>query len=190
MARVSGGLSQREAGRAVGMSHSEWGRIERGELETVTVEQLALACAAVGLVLSIRTYPLGDPVRDAGQLRYAALVGELLPPHAVWRTEVPFPRSGDPRAWDGVASLDGRRAAFEIEVRVLDVQALDRRMALKLRDGGLDVLILVVPGTRANRRALATHREALRSRFPLDSPAIHAAFAAGSLPDRCGILVL
>lgn len=189
-ARIGAGLSQREAGGAVGMSHSEYGRLERMELEHPTVEQLALACASVGLRLVVKAYPAGDPARDAVQLRLAARFATLLPPTASWRTEVPLPQPGDLRAWDGLAALDGREIGAEIESRLYDVQALERRIALKQRDGGISLVVLVVADTRTNRRVLADHRDALRTRFPLDGREILAAFRAGRLPEASGILLL
>jgi len=69
--RLAFGLSIANAARAVGLHPSTFGRIERNELAHVTIEQLALACAAVGNQLSLRSFPVDDPARDAGQLRFA-----------------------------------------------------------------------------------------------------------------------
>jgi hypothetical protein len=41
--RLMAGISQGLAGAAVGMSHAQFGGIERGALQNVTVEQLCLA---------------------------------------------------------------------------------------------------------------------------------------------------
>ena len=65
-ARRAAGLSQHAAAAAVGMSHAQFGRIERGALEQLTVEQACRAGMAVGLRLNARLYPDGDPVRDRG----------------------------------------------------------------------------------------------------------------------------
>jgi transcriptional regulator with XRE-family HTH domain len=135
-ARTSAGLSLRTAGNAADMSHAQFGRIERGELPQVTVDQLSRACAAVGLRLIVRGYPDGDAVRDSAQL---ALLGRFrfrLPERAGWATEVPLSPSGDLRAWDGIATVAGERFAIEAETRLHDIQALERRIALKQRDGG------------------------------------------------------
>jgi hypothetical protein len=75
-------------------------------------------------------------------------------------------------------------------MRLGDIQALDRRMALKLRDGGIRVLILLVNDTHLNREMLAAHREVLRPRFPLDGRQILDALRRGELPDQSGILML
>lgn len=189
-ARLQGGLTQAGAGGAADMSHAQFGRIERGVLDELNIDQLSRACSAVGLRLVVKAYPDGDPVRDEAQRRLLERFRVRLPDGTVWRTEVPLPLPGDRRAWDGVAAKDRRVAACEAETALRDVQALERRIALKQRDGGIETVILVVSDTRANRRALAAHREALRERFPLDGREILAAFSAGRLPNRSGILML
>jgi hypothetical protein len=157
------------------MSHAQFGRIERGELLQLTVDQASRACAAVGLRLAVRTYPDGDPVADRAQLALLGRFRACLPEHARWLSEVPIPIQGDRRAWDAISIVAGFRFAVEAETRLRDIQALERRIALKQRDGGVDVVILLVNDTAANRRVLAAHREALRARFPLDGRAILAA---------------
>jgi hypothetical protein len=62
-----------------------------------------------------------------------------------------FP-AGDPRAWDATVRGDVFRAGIEAETRFRDQQALDRRLALKERDGGMDRLILVLLDSRSNAR--------------------------------------
>jgi len=113
-----------------------------------------------------------------------------LGPGLAWRSEVPLPDPGDPRAWDATISDGSAVVAIEAETRVTDVQALERRIGRKRRDGDVDRVILLVADTATNRRALAAAREALRPGFPLDGRAILAAVGAGRLPDGGGILVL
>jgi transcriptional regulator with XRE-family HTH domain len=189
-ARIAAGLSQGEAGAAVRMSHAQFGRIERATLEELTVEQLVRAAAAVGTELSVKLYPAGEPVHDRAQLRLLERMLAIAPPACRWRREVPLPMPGDLRAWDAVGELERQRMAVEAETRLRDIQALDRRLALKQRDGRIAVLVLVVADTRANRSVLAAHREALRPSFPLDRRHIRSAFDAGRLPDRNGLLVV
>ena len=105
-------------------------------------------------------------------------------------TEVPLPIPGDRRAWDGFIRVGNGAIGVEAEARIRDAQAVDRRCALKRRDGGVDMVILLVADTRANRRMLALHREALRSSFPLDTRQILAALRAGRAPSGSGIVVL
>ena len=172
------------------MSPSEFGRIERGVLQRPTLDQLGRACLAVGLKLSVKAYPVADPVRDGPQRALLERFRTLLPPAARWATEVRLELPGDLRAWDGMAVLHERHAACEAETNLHDIQALDRRIGLKQRDGQVDVVILVVADTRSNRRVIAEHRDALRPRFPLHGRQIRSILAAGHLPDRSGIILL
>jgi len=188
--RIGVGLSIEAAAASVGLHPSTFGRIERDELEHVTVEQLALACAAVGNRLWLRTYPTEDPARDAGQLRLMARLRAQLPAGTQLHTEVPIPIPGDLRAVDGMLVMGPARIGVEAEVRLGDVQAIDRRTQLKKRDAGLDRMILLVADTRTNRRVLSQHREALRGTYPLDSKATLAALARGDVPPEDGIVVL
>jgi hypothetical protein len=189
-ARQGTGISQREAGALVQMSHAQFGRIERAELEEVTIEQLSRACSAVGLRLVARAVPDSDPAVDAGQLALLRRFRGLLPAETPFSTEVPFPIAGDRRAWDGLFRLEQRIIAVEAETRIRDVQALDRRCLLKLRDGAADLLILVVADTAWNRELLDQHREALRATFPLDGRQVRPLLRAGRAPARNGIVVM
>lgn len=190
LARVGAGASLRDASARAGMSHSQLGRIERGETEGVSVDQLSRACAAVGLKLIAKAVPGAGPALDAGQL---GLLGrfELVLPRGttLWR-EVPLPSPGDLRAWDAFIKLQDVRIAVEAETKLADVQALDRRLSLKLRDGEVDVLLLLVSDTAHNREFLGAHREALRASFPLDGRQILPLLRAGKPPTANGIVVL
>jgi transcriptional regulator with XRE-family HTH domain len=190
MTRRGAGVSVRVAAATAGMSESTFRRIERGQLAHVSVVQLATACAAVGLKFSARPYPDADPIRDAGQTRLLERLKRHVPTHAPWRTEVPMQIPGDLRAWDAVFTLAGATVAVEAEVRLTDLQALDRKIALKRRDGGIQIVILVIGDTAGNRGLLAHHREAMRANFPLDTRAILAALRAGLPPAASGIVVL
>jgi transcriptional regulator with XRE-family HTH domain len=189
-ARLDAGLSQRVAAAAVGISHSQFGRIERGELRELTVEQLSRACGAVGLKLVARAYPVGEPVRDAAQIALLSRFRRLLPPGVGLETEVPLPIPGDLRAWDGLATFPDGAVAVDAESRLRDAQALDRRMGLKQRDGAVDRVILLVNDTAWNRRVMRAARDALRGRFPADGRELLRAIRAGHAPGRSGILVL
>jgi transcriptional regulator with XRE-family HTH domain len=189
-ARTTGGVSQREAGAAVGISRSQFGRIERGELKDVSVDQLSRACSAVGMRLLVRAVPDADPAVDAGQLALLGRLRRLLPAETLFGTEVPLPLPGDRRSWDAVATLDGGETAVEAETRLRDIQALDRRCALKRRDGGMKRVILLVADTANNRAILNIHREGLRANFPLDGRQILPCLRAGRAPSASGIVVL
>jgi transcriptional regulator with XRE-family HTH domain len=190
LARIDAGLSLDVASRTVGLSASTMARIERAKLPNVSVRQLSLACSAVGLDLALRAYPDGDPARDAGHAALLERVRRCLPAGAPWRTEVPLPIRGDRRAWDAMTILERRRIHLEAEMRIGDVQALERKIELKRRDGGVETVILVIADTRHNRRMLAAHRESLRAAFPLDTRAVLGALRAGRAPSASGIVVI
>ncbi|MGZ9231215.1 MAG: helix-turn-helix domain-containing protein [Candidatus Limnocylindrales bacterium] len=190
LTRRGAGVSIRAAAASVGMSETMFGRIERGRLPQVTVTQLAVASAAVGLRFAGRAYPDGDPVRDEAHTRLLQRFRDELPVGTPWRLEVPLPIPGDRRAWDAQCVLDPSTVAVEAEMRLSDLQALDRRIALKRRDGSVGLVVLLIADTHANRRHLAENRELLRPSFPLDSRAILAAVRLGQPPSAPGIVVL
>jgi transcriptional regulator with XRE-family HTH domain len=190
IARLGLGISQTTAGGRVGISHAQFSRIERATIEDLTIDQLIRACAAVGLRLLARAIPGGDPPLDSGQLALLGRLRRQLPQSIRMFTEVPLPNQGDLRAWDATLEAGGERSAVEAEARIRDFQAVERRVALKQRDGGVDRVILLVAATEANRQTLAAHREHLRARFPLDSRAVLGALRSGRLPEQSGILIL
>jgi transcriptional regulator with XRE-family HTH domain len=166
-ARLSAGLGQDDVARALGISRSQYSRIERGASSDLTIDRVARLFTILGMDLAVRAYPAGDPIRDAAQVALLGRLRERCHPSIRWRTEVAFPIPGDLRAWDATAICPAFRAGVEAETRIRDVQALDRRMALKERDGGMDRLILVVLDSRSNRSALRSAEAILRARFPI-----------------------
>lgn len=188
--RLAGGVSLRTAGASVGVSHAQFGRIERAELPNVSVEQLCLACAAVGLRFAGRAFPNGDPVRDRAQLALIARFRARLPPDLRVRAEVPLPIERDLRAWDLTLALEPDPAAVEAESRLRDVQGLQRRLELKQRDGRIRCVILLVNDTPTNRRVLDLHRVDLAATFPLGSRDVLAAIRRGRTPHANGVVVL
>jgi hypothetical protein len=145
--------------------------------------------AVVGLRIGLRAYPGGDPLRDAAHARLLERFRRRLHPALGWRTEVPLPNAGDPRAWDAVVTGDGWRDGIEAETGVDDAQALERRAQLKQRDGGLDHVILVISDTKRNRQALGTAPSAFAA-FPLRTRQVLGALATGRHPGASGIVLL
>jgi len=189
-ARLSSGLTQGVVGRPCGMSASYVGKIERGEARSVSIVRYARLCSVLGLDLTVKAYPAGDPLRDAG---HVALLGRLrarIHPSWTWRTEVPMPLSGDLRAWDALMSGFGTRIGVEAESRPRDFQAVDRRLALKKRDGAVDHVLLLLADTRANRTLMRDLGDALRANYPIDGRAALAALAAGRDPGGSAIVIL
>jgi hypothetical protein len=189
-ARVGAGLSLRTVGRAVRASHARVGRFERGEIRSADTDFIGACCAVVGLELVLRAYPAGDALRDRAQQALLARLGREL--HATIRmsTKVPLPIDRDLRAWDAVIGTDAWTAHVEAESRIDDAQALERKLALKQRDGRAEILILLVADTRANRAALAAIRPSLHALLPLDGRAILAALRAGQKPAGSGLVML
>jgi hypothetical protein len=119
----------------------------------------------------------------------------------VWRTEVPVAASPAPiasggrgaldrRAWDAI--IEGRdwRVGVEAETRLFDIQALDRRVGLKQRDGVVTAVILLVNDTANNRRILELDDLGLRDRFPGSARSALKQLAAGLPPAANTLLVL
>jgi len=191
--RVDRGLSQSDVGRALRMSASEISRLERG-IVPLDFETASALLAIVGLDLSARAYPGGQPFRDRPQ---GDLLGRLrgrLHASLVMGGEVGLPIPGDLRAWD--ATISGRSIArrwsipVEAETGPRDCQALERRLELKMRDAGAATMILLLADTRLNREFVRANRETLAARFPLPGPRALELLAVGeSLPASALILL-
>ena len=188
-ARVGAGLSLRAVGAAAGVDHVQIWKVEHGRPSGLGLEAIGAIAAVVGLDLRLRAFPAGDPIRDAGQQRLLQRLRARIHPTLRWRTEVPLPIEGDLRAWDARIAGPGWHSVVEAETVVADVQALERRVALKQRDGGEDHLLLLVADTRRNRRALAAAPAAFDG-FARDARATLRALAAGVDPRRSGIVIL
>ena len=173
-------------------------RIERGLVPEVSVRQLARIGAVVGLDVRTRAYPGGDPVRDIAQVRLLHRLMARLPPALTFRTEVPLPIDGDQRSWDGWIAgfgepghLRGNRGLpVDAETRLHDIQAMLRRLMLKLRDSHEAHVLLVVADTRSNRRAVAAAADLLGAAFPMQPRAALACLSAGQYPGSSALIFL
>lgn len=188
-ARLGAGLSQRVLGRVIGLSHSAVGRLERGELQRVTVERIAIAAAALGLDLRIGLFPSGSPVRDAAHLALIERLHRRVRTSLRWRAEVPVPLPGDLRSADVVIDGPSVEELVEAETRLDDLQALERRVRIKQRDLRIQRVILLVADTRHNRSVVTAHPE-LVERFPVTMRACLAALRAGRDPGGDSIVLL
>ena len=91
--------------------------------------------------------------------------GRCVHPTFRWQSEAPVVTGGDMRAWDVL--LSGLVViGVDAETRLHDIQAIQRRTALKRRDGAVDRVLLVIADTRHNRRVLEEHSVALAGTFP------------------------
>jgi transcriptional regulator with XRE-family HTH domain len=188
-ARLGRGLTQAQLGKSIGVDRERVSAVERRRPRAMTVEQLALQAAVLGMKLSVKLYPLGDAVRDIAQIRYINRFIERV--GAAWRValDVPIPLPGDLRAIDVV--LTGACViAVEVVTRLRDVQAVIRSAQLKQRDFGATRVVIVVAGTHANRKALALARSGLGAAFDLDSQQVLRLLASGNDPGRDAIILL
>jgi transcriptional regulator with XRE-family HTH domain len=189
-ARIRHGLSQTQIGRSVGLSAAQVSRIERGLSPRVPVLHLARLLSTVGLELAARAFPAGTPLRDVAHARLLERLRAILPAAARWRTEVPLAIRGDQRAWDATIELNGAVIGVEAETRPTDLQALGRRLALKRRDGGSDLVVLLLANTRHNRQLLALGQQSLAADYPVDGRAALEAFRSGNAPEGSAVILL
>jgi transcriptional regulator with XRE-family HTH domain len=187
--RIDRGLSQSTIGRALGQSKSTVSRIERGLRPEVSIRSYARAFAVLGLELSMRVYPSGEPIRDAGHVRLLARFRARVATRFTWRSEVPIGR-GDLRAWDAVLARLGLSVGVEAETRPRDLQALERRIQRKQVDSGIDRVVLLLADTRHNRSLLRDRGADLRLNFPVPGSIALPALYRGDDPGGNAIIVL
>jgi transcriptional regulator with XRE-family HTH domain len=189
-ARLSAGLGQAEVASALGISVAQISRIERGLSPDLTIAMAIRLFAVLGLEISVRAYPAGDPIRDAAHVALLEKLRVRCHPSIAWRTEVAFPTPGDLRAWDATAVCPSFRAGVEAETRFRDIQALDRRLALKERDGGMDRIILLGLDSRANRSILRQSGGQLMLRFPVSGSRALELLSVGADPGGNTLILL
>ena len=131
-----------------------------------------------------------SPIRDAAQARLLKRLQAQLPAPAKLRTEVSLRLVGELRTWDRQIEAINGTCKLEAETVIHDPQATERRIALKMADDQVDVVILLVADTPRHRRAQREFRGLLAARFPLDTRAGMRQLRAGRIPDRSGIVVL
>jgi len=187
--RRSAGLTQTEIGRPCQLTRSSYARLAAGGRRARPGE-LACLGAVVALEVRTRAFPAGDPIRDAGHVRLLGRLRGRLSPALEWRTEVPVTSAAeDQRAWDAVITGSGWRLHVEAETVLDDLQALDRRLALKRRDGNAERVLVVVAATHRNRRVLAGAPAAFAG-LSRDARSILRALADGHDPELSGIVLL
>jgi hypothetical protein len=190
VARRDRGLGVLDIGRAIDLSGSAVSRLLGGQTQDVGVIRLSTIAAVAGLDLSVRTYPGGTPIRDAARGALLRAFRSRLHSSLTWGIEVPLPRSGDQRAWDGFIRGRGWRYGVEAETHPTDVQALGRRLELKRLDGEVDGIILVLPATRHTRAFLRLAGDFLRPIFPVPGSRALELLGAGVDPGGCAIVVI
>jgi len=166
VARQEAGLSQRSVAQLTGISQTELSRIEHLQtIDRLSVVDLAALASVVGRELGANLYPAGEPIRDAGHQvlirRFRALLNDS------WRVaaEVPLPMAGERRAWDLLLRIPLQLVGVEAETKIRDVQALVRRIREREREGGADVIVIVLSESAHNRHVLSQLLEALGPRY-------------------------
>lgn len=179
-ARLARGLSQKLVANVAGVSQGQLSEVERGTYPTAPLGTFVRVAAALGLDLSVRTFPGGEPIRDKAHVallqRFRKAVGESWQ----WAAEVPLPIPGDRRAWDRTMRRPGTFIGVEGEMRPTDMQELQRRIALKKRDGQVDRLILVLADTEWCRRLIRLND--VETTFPVSGKVALRALAEGRDP--------
>ena len=164
---------------ALGISVSQYSRIERG---------LSPDCRSAGHACSRSSAWTSRSVRTRAATR-SAMPAHAALARAAARAMSPLDRYGGRRSRSRIlatcapgtrlAMCRAFRAGVEAETRLRDLQALDRRLALKERDGGMDRLILLVlDSPREPRRRTCAPRCSWRFGFPSRAPGAGVA--------RCG----
>jgi transcriptional regulator with XRE-family HTH domain len=188
--RVDRGLGGADMARAAGISPAQYSRIERGLTDSLSIEQASLLLSIVGLELSVRVHPGGEPLRDAAHVALLRRFRACLHGSLRFTTEVAFPGFGDPRAWDGVVAAGDWRHGVEAETRPRDRQALERRLALKLRDGDVSSMSLLLIDSRHNRDFVRANWDSLGERFPIPGRRSLELLRAGVDPGGNSIILL
>ena len=174
--------------RAAGISQGQLSEVERGTYPTAPLGTFVRVATALGLDLSVRTFPGGEPIRDKAQValleRFRKAVGESWQ----WAAEVPLPILGDRRAWDRTMRRHGTLIGVEGETRPTDMQELQRRLAIKKRDGQVDRLILVLADTEWCRRLIRLND--VETSFPVPGRVALRALAEGRDPGGDAVVLL
>lgn len=189
-ARLLAGLSQRAVGRAARVSQATVSRAERGIPPFPDLIVMATLARVVGLDLSVRCFPSAGPLRDVAHVRLLDRFLARVATGVGRRLEAPIRLPGDQRAWDVLLVVGGIRIGVAAETRLRDAQALVRREQAKARDDGVDLLLLVVADTLANRLALRDARDVLSADLPMRTRDVLWALGRGQAPSGSGIVVV
>jgi transcriptional regulator with XRE-family HTH domain len=156
--RVEIGISQQQVAIAAGIARLSYLRIERGGMSNLPIMTASRVAAVLGLDLAVRAYPGVGSMRGAADTARLARVMQCEAPPLSFANEVPLPQGPDlpfeQRAWDAMVSGRDKRTGFEMEMRIRDGQALERRIELKRRDDPVDGVVLLLADTKTNRDAI------------------------------------
>jgi transcriptional regulator with XRE-family HTH domain len=200
--RQATGLHQADVARRAGVSQPEIARLEAGRGGNAGIDTWAVCAAAVGLQLAgfFERAPGADLPRDLQHLRRQDLLVRVSTPGG-WSPdpEAVLPDDGPrPRSIDVLLLREVRREAAVVEIwdLLLDGGAAMRGLAAKvhatrvrLGEGWRVHGLLVIRGTRRNRRLVAAFASLFAARFPGSSERWLAALRDPdfALPDADGL---
>lgn len=191
--RVTSDVSMEALARQLDCSQSSVSR-RISSPTSVTLVGLSEMAAVLGMELSVRLYPVGDPIRDKGHQALGRRFDALIGPAWSSTAEALLPGQGGLRAWDRLLRLIGAAerhlVGVDLETRIRDVQELVRRTRLRERDGGVDHIVIVLSDSATNRRLVDQLRDALGSDYGTSPRQIMSALREGRpLPGSAVILV-
>jgi transcriptional regulator with XRE-family HTH domain len=181
--RMRRGWRQADLAREAKLSRSVVGRIERSELEGLTLDAVGAVAHALGATVAIDLRWQGeglDRLLDEGHATLVDRVVAWLRAHG-WdvAVEVSFARGGERGSIDVLAWHPVRRALDVIEVKSAtpDMQAMLHGLDRKARlgpdiarsrgwDPGATARVLVLWDTRTNRRRIEAHASSVRASLP------------------------
>jgi transcriptional regulator with XRE-family HTH domain len=190
LARIAAGATQQQIALRIGTGKAQISRAERAAAGDLRIAILARHASVVGVRLSVQLYPGTRHVLDTPQLALLELLRTRLDTAWSWQIEVPMPAERDLRAVDALLRRGDCTIAVEAITRLSDVQAQVRAAQLKRRDIGATRLLLLIGGSRANRRALAQAEGVLRTAFLTGTRHLLGLLAGGNDPGGDLLLVL
>ena len=188
------GLTHAELAKAVGVSRSNITRLENGEPGDLGLIRLSEIASLLGFELSVGLHPIGDPIRDRGQLACGRRLDAVLSDR--WRVtdETLLPGAGELRAWDKLLRLVGESPPYlvgvDIESRVWDVQAIVRRTRARERDGNVEHILIVLADTAHNRRAAGELRQMLGPEYATGPRRLLNGLREGERLAGCGVVLV
>jgi transcriptional regulator with XRE-family HTH domain len=193
-ARLTAALSLDQMAREVGWSATAIGRFESGGREDVGIVALSEIASVLGFEVSLGLHPIGDPVRDKGQLACGRRFNALLSDRWQVTDETLLPGAGEQRAWDKLLRLVDAAPRYlvraDIESRVWDVQAIVRRTRARERDGQVDHILIVLADTAHNRRVADELRDALGPDYATGARRLLSAMRLGERLAGSGVVLI
>lgn len=193
-ARLVAGLSQSALAREVGLDPSTMWRLEADLLPDTSVVRLSEIASVLGYEVSLGLHPIGDPVRDKGQLACGRRLDAVLSER--WRVtdETLLPGAGEQRSWDKLLRLTDATPRYlvgtDIESRVWDVQAIVRRTRARERDGQVDHILIVLADTAHNRRIIDELRASLGPDYATSARRLVRALRVGMRLAGSGVVLV